>query len=496
VPYERRIGSHQFIATGVLCLELGPDNWHPTHTAADMVRSAWRLIAYELINSITPIEIPSRHVSELAARVRMAEGVLVRSRDFDERLAAAVESVDFEFILPLRNLSRVFPVAFPKGNALPTLPAFRDETHFTGHFVYLNDNAPETVPRQVAPFLAFLAEFGQVSIDQKALLCVLLRWPSARTRACLILDQRVIELEDVPFEGSSQNRMPEMLREALATLKVGIVGLGSLGSKVAVCLARVGVSRFVLADGDVLLGPNVCRHAAGYADVGAPKVEVVKELIRDVSAAAPEIVTHPADLAEPTNPEAHARILESLGGTDLMIDATANPEAFCLLAMLASDRQRALVWGEVFGGGFAGLIGSAHPDQGPCPRCVRAGFLAETSTWPPAPAVRSEARYAGGDDEPLVATDADVSYVAAALTNRVLDLVARRDEPLADVIVLGLRRGWIFNAAMQTVPVRVRKDDWSCSCCWRPAVDADPEASARADALFTHYDDADSPART
>ncbi|MFM2078958.1 MAG: hypothetical protein RJA49_2848, partial [Actinomycetota bacterium] len=231
---------------------------------------------------------------------------------------------------------------------------------------------------------------------------------------------------------------------------------------------------------------NVCRFPAGFADIGALKVDVVKEILRDISPTEPEIVCHSVNLATATNPDLHARVLEDLGTADILIDATADPDVFGLMAMLASDKQRPLLWGEVFGGGIGGLVASAHPEHGPCPRCIRAGFLATASSWPPAPAKKRGSPYAGGDETPTVATDADVAFIGAALTNRTMDMV-RRESPPPAVAVLGLRRGWIFDAPIQSVPVHVRSDDWSCSRCWKASADPDADIAARAEALFTTH---------
>jgi sulfur-carrier protein adenylyltransferase/sulfurtransferase len=68
VPYGTQLSSHQFGGDGVLCLELGPDNWHNRFMAADLLHSAWTLLGLELVNAIAPIPIPSRHVDSLGGR--------------------------------------------------------------------------------------------------------------------------------------------------------------------------------------------------------------------------------------------------------------------------------------------------------------------------------------------------------------------------------------------------------------------------------------------
>jgi sulfur-carrier protein adenylyltransferase/sulfurtransferase len=295
---------------------------------------------------------------------------------------------------------------------------------------------------------------------------------------------------NMPFETSVGGRTPYALDEHAVTLKVGVVGLGSLGSRVAISLARTGVRRWVLVDGDVLRGPNICRYPASFGDVGAAKVYVVKESIREISPAEPEISCHVMNLLSPTNPDLHALVLEDLATADILIDATADPDVFGMMAMLASDKRRPLLWGEVFGGGIGGLVGYTHPEHGPCPRCVRAGFLAAASAWPPAPAKGTRVPYGDDGETPAVATDADVSFVGAALTARVLSLVAQ-EPPATGVTLLGLRPGWIFDAPIQSVPVPVRSDDRSCARCWIPAAEPDAELASRADALFLGPADVD-----
>ena len=58
-----------------------------------------------------------------------------------------------------------------------------------------------------------------------------------------------------------------------------IIGCGSVGSLIALELARSGIGRFVLVDNDVLNFHNLCRHQCGIQEVGSYKVEAVRERI-------------------------------------------------------------------------------------------------------------------------------------------------------------------------------------------------------------------------
>jgi hypothetical protein len=74
--------------------------------------------------------------------------------------------------------------------------------------------------------------------------------------------------------------------------------------------------------------------------------------------------------------------------------------------------------------------------------------------------------------------------IASALSNRVIQLLARKDEVPPAVTFIGLRKAWIFDSPMQCASVKVRSDDWSCERCWVPSSDPDPETFAIAESLF------------
>jgi molybdopterin/thiamine biosynthesis adenylyltransferase len=66
----------------------------------------------------------------------------------------------------------------------------------------------------------------------------------------------------------------------MKTMTAIISGCGSVGSYVALELARSGVGRFLLIDNDTLGYTNICRHQCGVADVGRYKTLAVADRIR------------------------------------------------------------------------------------------------------------------------------------------------------------------------------------------------------------------------
>lgn len=86
----------------------------------------------------------------------------------------------------------------------------------------------------------------------------------------------------------------------VARLRIGIVGLGSVGSIIAETLARMGVERFVLIDFDEIQPHNLDRLlGATLKDVGKLKVAIAARQIKRASTATRQFITEvPYSVAE------------------------------------------------------------------------------------------------------------------------------------------------------------------------------------------------------
>ncbi|MGB3479913.1 MAG: ThiF family adenylyltransferase [bacterium] len=125
-------------------------------------------------------------------------------------------------------------------------------------------------------------------------------------------EQLVIDQQDVYKRTPFARKLMDRLKESV----VAIIGLGSGGSRMAVGLARSGVSRFRLADPDRLAVENVSRHECTLLDLERYKVEAVKERMFMINPGA-EVLTFPCDVFN----EEQAK--ESMfTGADLVISST------------------------------------------------------------------------------------------------------------------------------------------------------------------------------
>jgi molybdopterin/thiamine biosynthesis adenylyltransferase len=71
--------------------------------------------------------------------------------------------------------------------------------------------------------------------------------------------------------------------DVMAEKRVIILGCGSVGSLVALELARAGVQNFILVDADIFEYHNICRHQCGIEDVGDLKVYALKRKIHNIN---------------------------------------------------------------------------------------------------------------------------------------------------------------------------------------------------------------------
>ena len=110
-------------------------------------------------------------------------------------------------------------------------------------------------------------------------------------------------IEFIDNEGNICKKEPYSLKLDIFSRNVGIlesdmmlktgamlVGCGSVGSLVALELAKAGVGRFLLIDNDILGYHNICRHQCGILDVGKYKTDAVKERILQINPTA-QVVT-------------------------------------------------------------------------------------------------------------------------------------------------------------------------------------------------------------
>lgn len=83
------------------------------------------------------------------------------------------------------------------------------------------------------------------------------------------------------LEALMVSRHTPFVHEKLKHTRVGIAGLGGLGSNAAVSLARLGIGKLVIVDFDVVEPSNLNRQYYFTRHIGMKKTEALKEVLKD-----------------------------------------------------------------------------------------------------------------------------------------------------------------------------------------------------------------------
>jgi integrative and conjugative element protein (TIGR02256 family) len=118
-----------------------------------------------------------------------------------------------------------------------------------------------------------------------------------------------------------------------------MIGAGSLGSQLAISLAREGRYRWTVVDNDVLLPHNLARHALYPIDAGVPKaLGLARRLELLLGDAAVPIAT---DILAPSG-DLRPQLEEKLSGAEIIIDASASVAVSRHLSALTGVNGRRL----------------------------------------------------------------------------------------------------------------------------------------------------------
>jgi molybdopterin/thiamine biosynthesis adenylyltransferase len=189
---------------------------------------------------------------------------------------------------------------------------------------------------------------------------------------------QVASFETAPADRNALMRRTGHTAEVLAGQQVLIFGLGSLGSSIALLLAKAGIERLHLVDSAHLRPANAVRHAAGLEHTGSLKVEAMRAVI---ASHAPDCqVTTAGATSDPQ------QLAEWIRSASVVVDATANSEFSLLLNELSLHVGRPAIYTATYRRAALGRIRVVRPGQDACLVCYESGYAprAEYPTIPPA----------------------------------------------------------------------------------------------------------------
>lgn len=124
-----------------------------------------------------------------------------------------------------------------------------------------------------------------ISLRVESSLPGLIGWWENQTLHLLQIDTlREVKIESYALQMDIFSRNVGILESTVMLQKKAVfVGCGSVGSLVAVELAKAGVGNFMLIDNDVFGYHNICRHQCGIYDVGRFKTDALADRIFQIN---------------------------------------------------------------------------------------------------------------------------------------------------------------------------------------------------------------------
>ncbi|WP_077409904.1 ThiF family adenylyltransferase [Marinicella sediminis] len=453
-----RLSSHQY-GQEDLCLEYRPDNWLPAFTGAQVIESAFNLLS---------IEEPAEDGTVVVANSAHNVSSNISSRNASRRLYLSQNQLQTLREAPTLANAKIwlqwcgegFVIAFLKDGKgedwslnEQSLPATLGIESTSLDCIIIKTEADIDYLKKIATKTEFYSIINTEKQDAVYLICPNKGLPILYD---LTQDNKVNTFHTIlaPTETSSRNgEIPVFLNSS----RVGIVGLGSLGSKVAVSLARSGVKNFELIDDDIIHSGNLERHDCDWRDVGLHKVNAVSRRIKLVSTEAKVSVRRVAIGSQVSSTEM-AAVNGALNSCNVIIDATANPTVLNHLAAISLSSGSTLIWGGIFAGGIGGFMARSRENYEPTPFHIRQAlnqYYEEIDTPPP---LHSGSGYDGHDqDEVYIATDSEVSMMAGHICSLTLDTMLNMDPSEYDypIYLIGFKREWIFKSAFHVKPIEV-----------------------------------------
>lgn len=477
--------SHQYGGIdGPLCLQWGSDNWHADVTGAQMLESAYNLFQHEdplgrqsseiatpapsrhrltigqelrstwcrfyigwnLLTSLKSLTVGTSGIMKFSLRIKSDTCIIV----IHELTVDSSSESQIDHMIPLFMREGSGDFSLMRGLFFKT---YLDSAMISG---VGNISDLKSLLLHAHFNASLLAEtISEVEINSRAAGVLVLDDFNTPHFFLLLSNNNLVKVAAICSPPTDETyRRPQNLI-GLANPSIGIVGLGSAGSKIVVALARMGVKSFHLVDHDVFLPENIERHILDWGYLGEHKVDGVRNLLSRIN---PDIVVSVSKL-HLTGQESASLIngeLLRLSECDLLIDATANSDVFNLLTSVAITAQKPLIWLEVFGGGKGGLVARSRPERDPDPHTMRAAYnhFCEDN---PAPEESVIASYTIENSEGtiMVGSDADVAIVANYAVQLAVDSLVALDQSQYpySMYLIGLAKWWVFTAPFHNIPI-------------------------------------------
>lgn len=464
---SERLSAHQYGAKGELCLEWRSDNWRTDITGSMLIESAYRLLSNEDEDEV----VESAHDLTIGQEVRTRSVRFMLSQDCKQALLGFPENSQISIKTSERYFAKTWVTEVVQIGEDESVIWNADPTTTFGNAMHMGLLIRKPVPSDfdskeaVQLLLGHWLDEWSVSHPGGNLTIVFASGDKVTMLEFLSSKDGLIEYPTITLP-HGEARVP-VEYEVLQDKCVGIVGCGSVGSKIAASLARAGVGKFLLVDSDLFLPGNIVRNELDLRAAGVNKTKAVERKILEINPTASVDISEIL-LGRQESGAWTATAATKLSKCDLIIDATADINAFMTCAAVAQAFKKPMVWGRVYEGGLGGLVARARPDIEPPPQFARRQidnwFQQKGIPWVSSEETRTYTMNDGA--ETIVATDAEVGLVAMHMVRFATDaLIAENSTKFPQAAyAIGFSVMWIFSQPFDVWPIElVLEGAWGAS---------------------------------
>lgn len=250
---------------------------------------------------------------------------------------------------------------------------------------------------------------------------------------CVLLNGKndKIVMDCFTFDYNIGNRI-DISKEVL-NKKIIIVGLGSIGSRVAVDLARAGFNNFYFVDDDIFLPQNIVRHELTSRDFGEYKVTKVKELINYQINEEIKIETSKLAMTGQESSSSTNSFLKNCEDSLLIIDCTGCDSVLFTLNKLTADNNIPVISGTVIPGGFGNIILVKKKNDVDLESILSSYYYWKNDKKIFAERINDYS--SASNDQTYTATMSDCSILSGLIGKIAIDLLSDRDDLVSNINV-------------------------------------------------------------